>query len=111
MVLIESFEYDYELYRVNAFCICNNKLYENSQHFECMLDILEERGYNRDKCFHEGDKTMEQEINSNIVMGEIAIIDNNKYVMIYDICNTDVAKKHYNNMDILLNKYDDLYII
>ena len=111
MVLIENFEYDYELYRDNAFCICNGKLYENGQHFECMLDILEEKGYNRDKWFHEGDKTIEKEINSNIVMGEIATINNVKYAMIYDTCNFGIVKKHYDNMDILLNKHDDLYKI
>ena len=29
MIEIENFEYDYELYRENAFCIYENKCYEN----------------------------------------------------------------------------------
>ena len=110
MVLIENLEYDYELYRDNAFCICNNKLYESSQHFECMLDILEEKGYSRDEYFHKSDEAMEKEINSNIVMGEIATINNIRYAMIYDTSHTDLVKKYY-DMDILLCEYSKLYII
>jgi len=110
MVLIENFEYNYELYRANAFFIYNNKVYESDLHFECMLDILEEKGYNRDVWFNESDEAIEQEINSNIIIGEIATINNIKYAMIYDTCNTDIVKSYY-NMDILLNKHDDLYII
>jgi len=52
--------YNYEKDRIKAFCIYNDKTYENDQHFECYLDILEELGLDREELFQLDDDNIKK---------------------------------------------------
>jgi len=75
-----------------------------------MLDILEGNGYDRNKWFNESDKNIKFEIGENIIIGEIANINNENKVIVYDLNNIDIIKNYYHG-EIVLNKKDTLYKI
>ena len=103
-----DFEYDYELHREKAFCIYEGTSYENSQHFECMLDILENKGYDRDEWFEVSDKEIKLEIGKNLIIGELALINNIAYILVYNIEDVEEVKKLYHHK-ILLHEQGNLY--
>ena len=89
-------EYDYEIDRIKAFCIYDNKTYENEQHFECILDILETKGFTREIIFNHSDEELEELVNGKIIIGELAVIKGETVVIIYDEGVEDWINNYYN---------------
>lgn len=97
---LNGIEYDYELYRKNAFVIVDNKLIESDLHFEAMIDYLVEyHGYDRETLFDLDDFEIKDKLLENYIIGEIACIEGELITVVYDI-DIDIVskvKKFYNN--------------
>lgn len=106
-------EYDYELYRKNAFVIADGKLIENSLHFECLVDLLAKNEKEKEELFEEDDSVLEEltlEQFNNYIIGEVAEVEGNIYIIAYDKKDIDTIKKYYNYKVTMLEDNEFLNI-
>lgn len=106
-------EYDYELYRKNAFVIADGKLIENNLHFECLVDLLAKDEKEKEELFEEDDSVLEEltlEQFNNYIIGEVAEVEGNIYIIAYDKKDIDTIKKYYNYKVTMLEDNEFLNI-
>lgn len=96
-------EYDSEN-RKYAFCIINDKLYQDEIHSNCVLNMLKEKGENISEMFDFDNEELKTKLNGDVITGEITSISNKEIVMFYNFANKDTIKKHF---DLPMYLYND----
>ena len=102
MNIVNCNNYDYETDRIKALVLVDDKLYEADQHFEAMLNILEDNGHVADDIFGYDDKTLKSMIGSEVKIAELSIINNVKALLIYSEGDKKYFEKYYNQLPIYL---------
>ena len=106
-------EYDYELYRKNAFIIAGNKLIEGDLHYECMIKALSNNESEYYELYEKDDWELENmtlEKFNQYTIGEVAEINNNKYIIAYDTKDIDIINKYYNHKILILENNEFITI-
>lgn len=102
--------YDCDEQRINAFIICNNKVYEGTEHYDCFLKALEEAIGEKEMRknhlkYYEMNHSEIIKITGEVIIGEVTMINNEKSLICYDETTIGIMKKHYGQLPIY--RFDD----
>lgn len=93
-------DYNYETDRIEALVLFDEKIYKADQHFEAMLEILEDKGYDREEIYNYDDNKLKLMIGDNVKIAELSTIKKKESLLIYHKEDHKFFKVYYKDLPV-----------